>query len=45
MGNAITDLPSISTTTQVLANSLNAGWSVASEAALDTLSFIIGIFS
>ena len=45
MGNAITDLPAISTTTHVFANSLNAGWSVASEAALDTLSFIIGIFS
>lgn len=45
MGNAITDLPAISSTTHIFASSLNAGWTVVSEAALDTLSLIIDIFS
>jgi hypothetical protein len=44
MGNAIKDMPIISTTSKVCANTINAGWSVVSETIVDTLSVIINLF-
>ena len=45
MGNALVRIPEAATTSVVLANSLNAGWSVVSEVVADFLSIFISIWS
>ena len=44
IGTAIKDIPLISTTSQVFANALNAGWSVTAEVIVDAFGAIISLF-
>ena len=45
IGNAIREMPLISTTTTTCANMLTAGWSILSEAASDFAEMVSGFFS
>ena len=45
IGTALSQLPTIGTTSVVLANSLNAGWSLLCESICDLLSTVAGMFA